>query len=81
MSIIVQKFGGTSVANPERIKAAANIAIKTYNQGHQVVLVVSAMSGETNKLITLCEEMMTSPELREYDSIVSTGEQGDDDEP
>jgi aspartate kinase len=75
MSIIVQKFGGTSVANPERIKAAANIAIKTYNQGHQVVLVVSAMSGETNKLITLCEEMMTSPELREYDSIVSTGEQ------
>ena len=75
MSIIVQKFGGTSVANPERIKAAANIAIKTYHQGHQVVLVVSAMSGETNKLIKLCEEMMPSPELREYDSIVSTGEQ------
>ena len=75
MSIIVQKFGGTSVANPERIKAAANIAIKTFNQGHQVVLVVSAMSGETNKLIKLCDEMMPSPELREYDSIVSTGEQ------
>ena len=75
MSIIVQKFGGTSVANPERIKAEANIAIKTFNQGHQVVIVVSAMSGETNKLIKLCEEMMPSPELREYDSIVSTGEQ------
>ena len=75
MSIIVQKFGGTSVATPERIKAAANIAIKTYNQGHQVVIVVSAMSGETNKLIKLCEEMMPSPDLREYDSIVSTGEQ------
>ena len=75
MSIIVQKFGGTSVANPERIKAAANIAIKTYNQGYQVVIVVSAMSGETNKLINLCDEMMPSPELREYDSIVSTGEQ------
>ena len=75
MSIIVQKFGGTSVANPERIKAAANIAIKTFNQGHQVVIIVSAMSGETNKLIKLCEEMMPSPELREYDSIVSTGEQ------
>jgi len=75
MSIIVQKFGGTSVANPERIRAAANIAIKTFNQGHQVVIVVSAMSGETNKLIKLCEEMMPSPELREYDSIVSTGEQ------
>ena len=75
MSIIVQKFGGTSVANPERIKAVANIAIKTFNQGHQVVLVVSAMSGETNKLIKLCDEMMPSPELREYDSIVSTGEQ------
>jgi aspartate kinase len=75
MSIIVQKFGGTSVANPERIQAAANIAIKTFNQGHQVVIIVSAMSGETNKLIKLCEEMMPSPELREYDSIVSTGEQ------
>jgi len=75
MSIIVQKFGGTSVANPERIRAAANITIKTFNQGHQVVIVVSAMSGETNKLIKLCEEMMPSPELREYDSIVSTGEQ------
>ena len=75
MSIIVQKFGGTSVANPERIQAVANIAIKTFNQGHQVVIVVSAMSGETNKLIKLCEEMMPSPELREYDSIVSTGEQ------
>ena len=75
MSIIVQKFGGTSVANPERIQAAANIAIKTFNQGHQVVIVVSAMSGETNKLIKLCEEMMPNPELREYDSIVSTGEQ------
>ena len=75
MSIIVQKFGGTSVANPGRIQAAANIAIKTFNQGHQVVIVVSAMSGETNKLIKLCEEMMPSPELREYDSIVSTGEQ------
>ena len=75
MSIIVQKFGGTSVANHERIQAAANIAIKTFNQGHQVVIVVSAMSGETNKLIKLCEEMMPSPELREYDSIVSTGEQ------
>ena len=75
MRIIVQKFGGTSVANPERIQAAANIAIKTFNQGHQVVIVVSAMSGETNKLIKLCEEMMPSPELREYDSIVATGEQ------
>ena len=75
MSIIVQKFGGTSVANPEKIQAAANIAIKTFNQGHQVVIVVSAMSGETKKLIKLCEEMMPSPELREYDSIVSTGEQ------
>jgi aspartate kinase len=56
-------------------RQAANIAIKTFNQGHQVVIVVSAMSGETNKLIKLCEEMMPSPELREYDSIVSTGEQ------
>ena len=75
MSILVQKFGGTSVANPERIKAVAEKVAKFASQGHKIVVVVSAMSGETNKLINLCEEMMPSPELREYDSIVSTGEQ------
>jgi len=75
MSILVQKFGGTSVANPERIKAVAEKIAKFASQGHKIVVVVSAMSGETNKLIHLAEEMMSSPELREMDSIVSTGEQ------
>ena len=75
MSIIVQKFGGTSVENPERIKAVAEKVAKFTSQGNKIVVVVSAMSGETNKLISLAEEMMKSPEPREMDSIVSTGEQ------
>ena len=75
MSILVQKFGGTSVANPERIKAVAEKVAKFSSQGHKIVVVVSAMSGETNKLINLAEEMMSSPEPREMDTIVSTGEQ------
>lgn len=75
MTIIVQKFGGTSVANPERIKKVANIVAKYKEDGHQIVVVVSAMSGETNKLIQLTKEMMRSPDPREYDAIVSTGEQ------
>ncbi len=75
MAIIVQKFGGTSVANPDRIKSVANTIIKCRDKGNQVVVVVSAMSGETNKLIELAEEMMKSPGMRELDAIVSTGEQ------
>jgi aspartate kinase len=75
MSILVQKFGGTSVANPERIKAVAAKVAKFASQGHKIVVVVSAMSGETNKLINLAEEMMSPPDPREMDSIVSTGEQ------
>jgi aspartate kinase len=75
MSILVQKFGGTSVANPERIKSVAEKIAKFASQGNQIVVVVSAMSGETNKLINLAEEMMSLPEPREMDSIVSTGEQ------
>jgi aspartate kinase len=75
MAIIVQKFGGTSVANPDRIKSVANTIIKCRDKGNQVVVVVSAMSGETNKLIELAEEMMKSPSMRELDAIVSTGEQ------
>ena len=75
MSILVQKFGGTSVANLKRIKAVAEKIAKFSSQGHKIVVVVSAMSGETNKLISLAEEMMNSPEPREMDSIVSTGEQ------
>ena len=75
MSILVQKFGGTSVANPEKIKSVAEKVAKFASQGHQIVVVVSAMSGETNRLISLAEEMMKVPEPREMDSIVSTGEQ------
>ena len=69
MSILVQKFGGTSVANPIRIKAVAEKVAKFASQGHKIVVVVSAMSGETNKLINLAEEMMSSPDPREMDSI------------
>ena len=75
MSIIVQKFGGTSVANPEKIKAVAEKVAKFSAKGNKIVVVVSAMSGQTNKLIKLAEEMMRAPEPRELDSIVSTGEQ------
>ena len=75
MSMLVQKFGGTSVANPKRIKAVAEKIAKFSSQGHKIVVVVSAMSGETNKLINLAQEMMSSPDPREMDSIVSTGEQ------
>ena len=75
MSMLVQKFGGTSVANPKRIKAVAEKIAKFSSQGHKIVVVVSAMSGETNKLINLAQEMMSSPEPREMDTIVSTGEQ------
>ena len=75
MSLIVQKFGGTSVANPERIKAVAEKVAKLKNEGHDIVVVVSAMSGETNKLISLAEEMMLNTEPRELDTVISSGEQ------
>ena len=75
MSLIVQKFGGTSVANVDRINAVADRVEKFKKDGHQIIVVVSAMSGETNKLIGLAKEMMESPEPRELDAIVSTGEQ------
>ncbi|MDB4041858.1 aspartate kinase [Methylophilaceae bacterium] len=75
MSLIVQKFGGTSVANIDRINAVADRVGKFKKEGHQIIVVVSAMSGETNKLIGLAEDMMGSPEPRELDAIVSTGEQ------
>ena len=75
MSLIVQKFGGTSVANGDRINAVADRVAKFKKEGHQIIVVVSAMSGETNKLIGLAEEMMEYPDPRELDAIVSTGEQ------
>ena len=67
--------GGTSLANPDRINAVAERVAKYYKEGNQVVVVVSAMSGETNKLVSLAEEMMEDPDPRELDMVVSSGEQ------
>jgi aspartate kinase len=75
MALIVQKYGGTSVANPERIRNVARRVARYKAMGHQVVVVVSAMSGETNKLIALAKELMAEPDPRELDVMVSTGEQ------
>ncbi len=75
MALIVQKYGGTSVGSPERIKNVARRVAKYKSQGHQVVVVVSAMSGETNRLIALAKEIQASPDPRELDVIVATGEQ------
>lgn len=75
MALIVQKYGGTSVANPERIRNLASRVGRFRRQGHQVVVVVSAMSGETNRLIALANEISQTPDPREMDVIVSTGEQ------
>ncbi|MEW9899707.1 aspartate kinase [Chitinivorax sp. PXF-14] len=75
MALIVQKYGGTSVGSPERIKNVAKRVAKWKAQGHQVVVVVSAMSGETNRLIALAKEVQAQPDPRELDVVVSTGEQ------
>lgn len=75
MALIVQKYGGTSVANPERIRNVARRVARYKALGHQVVVVVSAMSGETNRLISLAKEIMPYPDPRELDVMVSTGEQ------
>ena len=75
MALIVQKFGGTSVGTIERIKSVAGRISAFKAAGHQLVVVVSAMSGETNRLIALAKEVQTEPDPREYDVVVSTGEQ------
>ncbi len=75
MSLIVQKYGGTSVGTVERIKAVADKVVDFRRQGHDIVVVVSAMSGETNRLIALANEVQPSPDPRELDVLVSTGEQ------
>src|SRR6195256_5615646 len=75
MALIVQKFGGTSVGTTERIKAVAGRISAFKAAGHQLVVVVSAMSGETNRLIALAKEVQAEPDPREYDVVVSTGEQ------
>ncbi len=75
MALIVQKYGGTSVANPERIRNVARRVARYKAMGHQIVVVVSAMSGETNKLMALAKEVMAEPDPRELDVMISTGEQ------
>ncbi|MDE1952630.1 MAG: aspartate kinase [Betaproteobacteria bacterium] len=75
MALIVQKYGGTSVGSVERIKNVARRAIKWADAGHQVVVVVSAMSGETNRLIAMAREIQPDPDPRELDVVASTGEQ------
>jgi aspartate kinase len=75
MALVVQKYGGTSVGDTERIKNVARRVLNTRNQGHRVVVVVSAMAGETDKLIRLAQQVTPDPDEREMDVLVSTGEQ------
>ncbi|HEY2774196.1 MAG TPA: aspartate kinase [Candidatus Binatia bacterium] len=72
---IVQKYGGTSVGTPDRIRAVARRVKRVYDQGHEIAVVASAMSGETNRLLALGREVSASPHPRELDSMVATGEQ------
>ena len=75
MALIVQKYGGTSVGDVDRIKAVARRALAARRQGHDVVVVVSAMSGETNRLLKLVSQISARPSEREQDVVVATGEQ------
>lgn len=75
MALIVQKYGGTSMGNTSRIKNVAARVKRWHDHGHKVVVVVSAMSGETNRLIGLANEISRDPDIREYDQMVATGEQ------
>ena len=75
MAIVVQKYGGTSVADLEKIEKVAEKVIRARQAGNDVVVVLSAMSGETDRLIRLAQEAAGEPDKREYDALVSTGEQ------
>ncbi len=75
MALIVQKYGGTSVGTTERIKSVAARIAKSFAAGHQLVVVVSAMSGETNRLIGLAKEIQSDPAPREFDVVLAAGEQ------
>jgi len=74
MALIIQKFGGTSVGTLDRIRHVADIIAKTRAEGHDVIVVVSAMSGETDRLIQMANQLSNNPAPREYDALVSTGE-------
>jgi aspartate kinase len=75
MGLVVQKFGGTSVANIEKLRNVAGKVIRTKNAGNELIVVVSAMAGETDKLVQLANSASGNPNAREYDVLVSTGEQ------
>src|SRR5262245_21794951 len=75
MALIVQKYGGTSVGSVERIKNVARRVARWKARGHDLVVVVSAMAGETNRLIALARDIQASPEPRELDVVMATGEQ------
>ncbi len=75
MALIVQKFGGTSVADIDKIRNVATKVIREKKAGNEVIVVLSAMAGETDRLIALAQKASESPEAREYDSLISTGEQ------
>ncbi len=75
MALVVQKYGGTSVGSVERIRNVAKRVAARYDAGNQLVVVLSAMSGETNKLVALANEICEFPDSREYDVLVSSGEQ------
>jgi len=75
MSLIVQKYGGTSVGSPEKIKDVAERVLGYSRQGHKMIVVLSAMSGETDRLLSLANTMQEQPDTREMDVLLSTGEQ------
>src|SRR3989338_3130995 len=75
MALIVQKFGGTSVANPQKIKAVAERVMGYSRKGHRMVVVLSAMAGETNRFVDLANQMQMIPDPREMDVLLATGEQ------
>jgi aspartate kinase len=75
MALVVQKYGGTSMGSVERIKNVAKRVARTYDAGNDMIIVVSAMSGETNKLVALANETCEFPDNREYDVLVAAGEQ------
>src|SRR5262245_47418421 len=75
MALVVQKYGGTSVANLERMKNVAERALRTQREGNEVVVIVSAMAGETNRLLDLAHKAAVIPDTREMDALAATGEQ------
>ena len=75
MALIVQKYGGTSVGSTDRIRNVAKRIARYHREGNQLVVVVSAMSGETNRLLALAKELASDPNPRELDVVAATGEQ------